>query len=540
VDLQQRGWTGTVLNTPRSARGMVTTPHHLASQSGLAELRAGGSAIEAVVAAAATLAVVYPHMSGLGGDGFWLLSEPGRDPVAICAAGRSGANVDADLYRSHGFSAIPTRGPLAANTVAGAVDGWRTALEIAQGWGYKPDLHRLFADAIHYAENGVYVTRSQAQLTREGFAELADVAGFAGVFLDAGAAPAIGARLSNPALAFTFRRLAEAGLDDFYRGALAADIAADLGRAGAPVTAADLGEHRSQLCAPLHLDLPGVRLFNLPPPTQGLTSLMILGMLDRLGIEQADSFAHVHGIVEATKLAFADRNRHIGDPGQMTTDLASLLDPAYLDRTASGIDGARAHPWEPEAAGGDTVWLAAIDAQGRAVTSIQSIYYDFGSGVVLPETGILWQNRGIAFTLDGQGPRALRPRALPFHTLSSSIAQFADGRTMVYGAMGGDGQPQTQAAIFSRYAMFGHELQAALSAPRWLLGRRWANEGATLKLEDRFDPALVAQLRDAGHEVEVVEPFSDLMGHAGAIVRHASGALEGATDPRSDGAVSAW
>jgi gamma-glutamyltranspeptidase len=529
-----------VLNTPRSAHGMVTTPHHLASQSGLAELKAGGSAIEAAVAAAATLAVVYPHMSGLGGDGFWLLSEPGRDPVGICAAGRSGEAVDADLYRRNGFSAIPTRGALAANTVAGAVDGWRAALEICQSWGYEPDLSRLFRDAIDYAENGIFVTRSQAQLTREGFAELADVPGFAGTFLHGGACPQMGARLSNPALARTFRRLAEAGLDDFYRGRLAADIAADLDRAGAPISAADLAEHRSQSCAPLRCDLPGLRLFNLPPPTQGLASLMILGLLDRLGIDSPDGFAYVHGIVEATKLAFAARNRHIGDPAHLTIDPASLLDPAALDRAAADIDRSRARPWDPDAAGGDTVWLGVIDAEGRAVSYIQSIYFDFGSGVVLPETGILWQNRGVAFTLDGQGPRALKPRTLPFHTINPAMAQFNDGRTMVYGAMGGDGQPQTQAAIFSRYAMFGQELQAAVTAPRWLLGRRWANEGATLKLEDRFETALVAQLREAGHEIEIVEPFSDLMGHAGAIVRHASGALEGAADPRSDGAVSAW
>ncbi len=529
-----------MLNTPRSARGMVTTPHHLASQSGLAELRAGGSAIEAVVAAAATLAVVYPHMSGLGGDGYWLIREPGRDPVAICAAGRAGMNVDAGLYRRQGFSAIPTRGPLAANTVAGAVGGWRMALEVCRGWGCEPNLDRLLRDAIHYAEHGTFVTRSQAQLTREGFAELANVPGFAAVFLDAGACPPMGARVSNPALARTFRRLADAGLDDFYRGALAADIAADLDRAGAPIVAADLREHRSEICAPLCLDLPGMRLFNLPPPTQGIASLMILALLGRLGIASADGFAHVHGTVEATKLAFSDLLKHVGDPARMHIDAAGLLDPAYLDRLAAGINPGRARPWEAEAAGGDTVWLGAIDAEGRAVSYIQSIYFDFGSGVVLPETGILWQNRGVAFRLAGDGPRALRPRALPFHTINPAIAEFSDGRTMVYGAMGGDGQPQTQAAIFSRYAMFGQALQTAVTAPRWLLGRRWADEGATLKLEDRFEPALVAQLGDAGHEIEMVEPFSDLMGHAGAIVRHASGALEGAADPRSDGAVCAW
>jgi gamma-glutamyltranspeptidase len=519
---------------------MVTTPHHLASQSGLAELRAGGSAIEAVVAAAATLTVVYPHMCGLGGDGYWLIREPGRDPVAVYAAGRSGQLVDAELYRRNGLSAIPTRGPLAANTVAGVVDGWRVALEMATDWGCKPDLGRLFAEATHYAEHGSFVTRSQSHLTREGFAELADVPGFADAFLEAGAAPAMGARLANPALARTFRRLADAGLDDFYRGGIAADIAADLGRAGSPLTAADLADNRAEAGAPLSIDLPGVRLHNLAPPTQGIASLMILALLQRLGVERADGFDCVHGIVEATKLTFSDLVRHIGDPASMTIDPASLLDPAYLDRMAAGIDPAHARPWNPDAAGGDTVWLAAIDAEGRAVSYIQSIYFDFGSGVVLPETGILWQNRGSSFRLDGRGPRALKPRTLPFHTINPAIADFSDGRIMVYGAMGGDGQPQSQAAVFSRYAMFGQELQAAVTAPRWLLGRRWANEAATLKLEDRFDPALVRALRAAGHEIEIVEPFSDLMGHAGAIVRNPNGALEGAADPRSDGSVCAW
>jgi gamma-glutamyltranspeptidase len=529
-----------VLNTPRSERGMVTTPHHLASQSGLAELRAGGSAVEAVVAAAATLTVVYPHMCGLGGDGYWLIREPGRDPIAIYAAGRSGQLVDVDLYRRNGLLAIPTRGPLAANTVAGVVDGWRVALEISSRWGCRPDLGRLLAEAIHYAEHGTFVTRSQAHLTREGVAELAGVPGFAEAFLEGEAAPAMGARLTNPALARTLRRLAEAGLDDFYRGGIAADIAADLGRAGSPITAADLADNRAAAGAPLSIDLQGVRLHNLGPPTQGIASLMILALLQRLGIARADGFDYVHGAVEATKLAFRDLVSHIGDPESMTLDPATLLDPAYLDRIAAGIDPGHARRWNPDAAGGDTVWLAAIDAEGRAVSYIQSIYYDFGSGVVLPETGILWQNRGVAFSLRGHGPRALRPRALPFHTINPAIAEFAGGRTMVYGAMGGDGQPQTQAAVFSRYAMFGQELQAAVTAPRWLLGRRWANEAATLKLEDRFDAALVGELRAAGHEIELVEPFSDLMGHAGAIVRHASGALEGAADPRSDGTVCAW
>jgi gamma-glutamyltranspeptidase/glutathione hydrolase len=529
-----------MVKTPRALRGMVTTPHHLASQSGLAQLRAGGSAIAAVIAAAATLSVAYPHMSGLGGDGLWLIAEPGRPPYGIRAVGRAGSFVDRELYRGQGLNSIPTRGPLAANTVAGAVDGWRRALEIDADWGRAADLGWLFEDAIFHADNGVFVTRSQHQLAVEGYDELKDVPGFAAAYLTDGSVPAEGAILKFPALAETFRRLARHGLGDFYTGGLAAEIAADLGAAGSPLIAADLASYRSEPCDPIGLDLPSVTVFNHPPPTQGVASLMILGLLQRVGAGEADEAAHVHATVEATKLAFADRNRHIGDPATMSIDPAALLDPAYLDRLAARIELAAAAPWEAEPAKGDTVWLAAVDGKGRAVSYIQSIYYDFGSGVVLPQTGILWQNRGISFSLERHGPRALKPGALPFHTLNPAVARFADGRVMVYGAMGGDGQPQTQAALFWRYAMLEQGLQQAVSAPRWLVGRRWADEGASLKLEDRFPPEVIEWLRAAGHDVEMVEPYSDLMGHAGAIVRHADGALEGAADPRSDGAVAAW
>ncbi|RWC50519.1 MAG: gamma-glutamyltransferase [Mesorhizobium sp.] len=528
-----------MVKTPRATRGMVTTPHHLASQSGLAQLRAGRSAIAAVVAAAATLAVVYPHMSGLGGDGFWLISEPGREPFGIQAAGRSGQAVDTNLYERRGLSSIPARGPLAANTVAGTVDGWRRALEVNEEWGERADLEPLLEDAIFHAENGAFVTRSQEALTREGYDELVDVPGFASAFLTSGQCPRQGEKIKYPALGETFRGLARHGLADFYQGRLATEIAADLSTVGSPLTAGDLADHSGAACDLLSVDLPGVRVFNHQPPTQGLASLMILALMQRLEIPQADGFAHIHAAVEATKLAFSHRNR-IGDPESMQIKPAALLDRAYLDSLATRIDARKAQPWETYPAKGDTVWLGAIDGEGRAVSYIQSIYYDFGSGVVLPQTGILWQNRGVSFRLDGIGPRALEPRRLPFHTLNPAFAQFEDGRRLVYGTMGGDGQPQTLAAIFSRYAMFGQGLQEAVSAPRWLLGRRWADEGASLKLEDGFSPQAVDELRTAGHDVELIESHSDLMGHAGAIVLHADGLLEGAADPRSDGAVAAW
>jgi gamma-glutamyltranspeptidase/glutathione hydrolase len=281
-------------------------------------------------------------------------------------------------------------------------------------------------------------------------------------------------------------------------------------------------------------------IYNLPPPTQGVASLMILALFERLGVTRADGFDFVHGLVEATKQAFLLRDAHIADPETMTVDPSTWLEPEFLDERAGRIDGGRALPWPPVAAPGDTVWLGVIDGEGRAVSFIQSVYWEFGSGVVLEDTGILWQNRGSSFALADGPPNRLAPGRRPFHTLNPALARLDDGRVMSYGTMGGEGQPQTQAAVFARHVLFGHDLQAAITAPRWLLGRTWGAESTTLKLESRFDADLIAALAAAGHDVETVTPYSDQMGHAGAVVCHADGRLEGASDPRSDGGVAAF
>jgi oxamate amidohydrolase len=530
-----------VSHTPQALRGMVVAPHHLAAESGLAVLRQGGNAIEAVVAAAATIAVVYPHMNGIGGDGFWLIHAPDAAPIGIDACGAAGRAADEALYRGHGLAAIPARGPLAANTVAGAVSGWQAALEISAEWGGRQALPRLLEDAIHYAEAGIVVSDGQHALTTAKLAELIDQPGFAETFLVGGAAPAAGAILRQPRLGATLRRLADHGLEEFYWGDLARRIAADLERIGAPLSEDDLAGHLPSRVTPLALDHSLGRIYNLPPPTQGLASLIILGLFDRLGVTAADGFAHVHGLVEATKQAFLVRDAVITDPAHMTEDAMSYLAPAALDARAAAIDRRRAMPWPAPAPGaGDTVWLGAIDRRGRGASYIQSIYWEFGAGVVLGETGLLWQNRGASFALEKSAQNHLTPGRKPFHTLNPALTQLKDGRVMVYGTMGGDGQPQTQAALFTRYAGFGQGLQAAISAPRWLLGRTWGAGTTTLKLEEDFDAQAVAALAAAGHEIELVAPCNDLMGHAGAVVHHPGGLIEGAADPRSDGRAAGF
>ncbi|TCK04908.1 gamma-glutamyltransferase family protein [Marinobacterium mangrovicola] len=527
-----------MLKTVYSTRGMMVAPHHLAAQAGRDVLAEGGNAVEAMVAAASTIAVVYPHMNSIGGDGFWLIHEPGKAPVAIDACGRAAKKADRSFYA--GLDAIPSRGATAALTSAGTIGGWAEALKVADGWGKSLPLSRLLESAINHARNGIVVTESQSALTASKLDQLHDVPGFTDTFMLNGQVPDVGALMTQSKLANTLEQLARAGLDDFYRGELGRAMGEELERLGSPLTADDLAGYNASQVKPLEVAVNGAKIYNLPPPTQGLASLMILGIFDKLGITEAEGFAHLHGLIESTKRAFRVRDTHVTDPDRLPADPQSFLDPAVLQKLADEIDPEKALPWPDPASPGDTIWMGCIDGEGRAVSFIQSIYWEFGSGVVLDSTGVNWQNRGISFSLDPKALQALEPGRKPFHTLNPALARFDDGRVMSYGTMGGEGQPQTQAAVFSRYAMLGLPLQQAVTAPRWLLGRTWGDTSTTLKLESRFDPALINQLRDAGHEVEMLdEAFSDTMGHAGALVKRPDGVLEGAADPRSDGCVAA-
>ncbi|MSQ55152.1 MAG: gamma-glutamyltransferase [Betaproteobacteria bacterium] len=532
-----------MLNTSYARRGIAVASHSLAAQSALAVLREGGNALEAMVAAASTIAVVYPHMTGIGGDAFWLIAAPGAAPVAIDACGPAAQAASIDFYRGRGLQAIAPRGALAANTVAGTIGGWDLALSISAQWGGRIPLGRLLEDSIHYARAGVPVTLSQETNTAAKRAELEKVSGFASRFMPGGTVPRHGSLFSQPGLGSTLEQLSRAGLDDYYRGDLARSLAADLAAAGSPLALADLQAYRAKQVTPLTLKHAAGQLYNMTPPTQGVVSLAILGICERLGLArlEADSADHVHAIVEATKAAFLGiRDPYVTDPAHMKVEPQSLLDGANLDRLASQVDLRRARPWGGQSKPGGTIWMGVIDGAGRAVSFIQSIYHEFGSGVVLPGTQVNWQNRGCSFALDAAKVNALAPGKKPFHTLNPALARLDDGRTMVYGTMGGDGQPQTQAAVFTRYAVFGQALQRAVAAPRWLLGRTWGSMSETLKLESRFPPEVIDDLRRRGHEVDVLTDFDETMGHAGALVRNADGALEGAFDPRSDGSVAGY
>lgn len=529
------------LHTAGHRRGVVAAPHHAAVAAGSEMLHGGGNALEAMVAMAAAIAAAYPHMNHLGGDAFLVMRLPGGRVHAVMGAGRAAAAASIAAYRHDGHDTIPVRGALAALTQPAAVAVWMMALEAAAAQGARLPLRTLLEPAIRIARDGVACSASQARLTAAHAAALAAAPGFASAFLlPDGKPPAAGAALRQPALAATLDHLAAAGLADFYRGDVGREIAADLAAIGSPLSRADIEATQAERAEPLAVATRWGTLYNAPPPTQGLAALMILALFDRLRVTTpAESFEHIHGLVEATKRAFRVRDRVVTDPARMTVPPQRFLEPGFLDAEAARIDRERAAPWPHRPGAGDTVWMGAADASGLAVSFIQSLYWEFGSGCVLPATGVVMQNRGASFSLDPGALNALAPGRAPFHTLNPALAVLDDGRAMAYGAMGGDGQPQTQAAVFSRHVGFGVPLAAALERPRFLLGRTWGATIDNLRLEDGFDPGVVDRLLGAGHDVEVLpERHSDILGHAGAVLIHRDGTLEGGHDPRADGGAA--
>ncbi len=527
----------TDLHSAGHRRGVVCAPHAAAVEAGRAILAEGGNAIESMVAMAATIAAVYPHMNHLGGDGFWLIREASGRVRAIMAPGPAGRNARPELYRDH--ETIPVRGPLAALTVPGAVGGWMLALQAAKAAGGSLPLEILLTNAFGHARDGYRVTRSQERLTRENLDNLAPVPGFAATFLVDGKVPSAGTTLKQEKLAGTLAHLADAGLDDFYRGDIGREIAADLERIGSPVTRDDLTRYEARIAEPLRVDLSVGMVYNTDAPTQGVASLMILALFDRFGITEPEGFDHVHILVEATKRAIRARDRTVTDPDHLAHVLERYLDARYLAGEAMKIDRRKAARWPIASGEGDTIWMGAADTSGLVVSYIQSLYWEFGSGCVLPGTGVLMQNRGASFSLQSGALNPLMPGRLPIHTLNPALAALRDGRIMAYGCMGGDGQPQTQSALFTRHVMYGEPLFDAIDRPRWVLGRTWGAARTALRLEARFDGNLIDALQNAGHAVDVLpDNYSDVMGHAGAVVLHPDGSCEGAHDPRADGGAA--
>src|SRR5262252_37579 len=522
-------------------RGMVASPHVLASQSGVAAMHAGGNALDAAIAAAATVAVVYPHMNGVGGDNFWLIHDATSSRLtALCGAGRAARAASIEWYAARGISdSIPARGGPAALTVPGVVDGWWQAHQYSsRSMGSTLTWKSLLADAIAYAREGFSASAGQ-RVAPPREPDLFGPTAIAAIKQDLwplyhpdvlGQGP-----LVQRDLALTLEAVRDGGPDAFYGGEIARRIVAAAAQAGSPLRMEDLAEHRSDWMEPLRIGYGKGQAASFPPPSQGMSALAMLAIADGFDVSELGEADYVHLLVEAAKLAFEDRDRYLTDPAWMERSPSEFLAPERIAQLRARVDMGRALPTAPaKPAGGDTVAIVTADAQGNAVSLIQSLYFTWGSGLVAGDTGVVLQNRGSFFSLDSTQANALAPRKLTMHTLIPSM-YLEEGRArFVYGTMGGEGQPQTQAALLTRRLHRGLGPQAAVEAPRWLYGRTWGAASRALSLEGRYPAEMARELMARGHEIRMGDDWDDLFGHAHCIWIDAHG-LVGGSDPRADG-----
>jgi oxamate amidohydrolase len=539
--------------TTLATNGMVTSPHYLASQTGLRILRQGGNAVEAAIATAATIAVVYPQTNSIGGDNFWLIAREGQPaPLALNASGRSGSKATLEHYREHGVSAIPARGYLAANTVPGAVSGWEAAYQYSVealhgriGWS------ELLADAIGYARDGVPVSSHQDlrglidfNIADQSFGNLQRFPEMKRHFCNPDGSPLrAGDVMRQSDLASTLELISKESAKAFYRGDIARAITEELLDNGGVLTREDFAAHTADWVDPISVPYRGYTAFNLPPNTQGMAALGILNILNNFDLSRIEdgTAAFYHLMAEAVKAAFADRDEWLTDPTFVDIPLDRLLSQAHGKAQAQQIrESTSAASSASVIKGGDTVWIGVVDRHGNSVSLIQSICDGFGSGVMPAGTGVLLQNRGKYFLLDETSANRMQPRKRCFHTLIAGML-FKDGAPeLVYGTMGGEGQPQTQAAIVARIVDYKKWPQDAIEAPRWLQGRMLdlSQAGTTLNLEGRVRDEVVRELMRLGHRINLTPDYSDLMGHAGAIqIDRTTGVMKGGADPRGDGAA---
>lgn len=521
----------------RSRIGMVTSPHELASQAGLNVLKSGGNAVEAVIAIGACLSVTYPHFTGLGGDGFMLIADAHGKVSTISGIGQAPRRLPAF---DASVNAIPHRGPISMLTTAGNVDAMGKAFELScRELGGKQSWASLLTPAATLAREGFPWTASGHFWLDFRAGEMNKLPGVASVFLANGEAPVAGEIVRQPHLARTLETLAERGHRDFYEGHLAARLAKGLQEAGSSLTAGDLAATAARLEPPLTQTYRGGMLLAHQPPTQGVTTLQIMGILDRFDMAAIPegSADYYHLLVEAVKCAFNERNRYLADPDFSPVPCEKLLSNVALDRAAASVNLARAQPWPHRFQVGDTAYIGATDAAGNSVSMLQTLYYDWGSGVMAGDTGVLWHNRGAAFSLDPRSPNRLEPGKRPFHTLNPGIYMKDGQASILYGTQGADGQPQTLAAILTRLIDYEMDPLTALARPRFLLGRTFSDSRDSLKLESDAGSEVFLELAQRGHEMSTLPAQSPLAGHPGAIVIHPGPPrlITGAHDPRSDG-----
>jgi gamma-glutamyltranspeptidase / glutathione hydrolase len=515
--------------------GCVASPHHLASAAGQAVLADGGNAVDAAVAANLVLAVVTPYHCGVGGDLLAIVWDGRATGVLSVGAAPAGATPDAiraaidaghgDASRSlPGTAGMPTFGALPV-TVPGAVAGWSRLLE---RWGSR-SFGGVAAAALDLARDGFPVSPHGAEHVERARPHLADQPGWA----DHYGRMRAGDRFVQPDLAATLEAIASDGPDALYRGPIGERIVATVQAHGSTMTAADLAGHTVEELAPLAGRYRDVEVLELPPPTQGLTALTALGVLDALGPLPDDPALALHLQVEVVRAALGDRQDHLADPRAMTTRPDELLAPTRLRAIGAAIDRDAAGDWpRTRPAPGGTAYLCAADRDGLLVSLIQSNFVGFGSGVVVPGTGIGLHDRGAHFSLDPDDPGVIAPGRRPMHTLIPAMA-LRDGEPwLVFGTMGGDGQPQTHVQLLGHLVDRGEDVQTAIDAPRFVVD---VADGS-VAIEARAAAAVVDGLRARGHVVRELAPYDHLAGHAHAIAVAPAG-YAGGSDPRCEGAV---
>jgi gamma-glutamyltranspeptidase len=523
--------------------GMVTSPHSLASSAGVDVLRAGGSAIDAAIAASAVLAVVYPHMTGLGGDAFGLIHEGGSGEISyLNGGGKAAAGASPAALEIRGLREIPLKGIVPATlTVPGAVASWITAHE---RHGRLP-LPRVLEAAIGYAREGFPVTARLAAFIDMMRDDLLKYPETSALLLPGGAVPRAGAKLANPDLANTLQAIAERGRAGFYDGPVAAELGRVSREQGGFFETADFARQIANWGEPLVGRYRDVTIFNTPPPTQGFTVIEMLNLLEPFDASAMDllSADRLHLLVQAKQIAYHDRDLLLADPVFTKIPVETLISRDYAQRRSALIDFQSALRWDQVPSygslSGDTIYVAVVDRDGNAASLIQSLYGAFGSCVTAGNTGVILQNRSAYFSLDPDHPNCIAPGKIPLHTLIASMAKRDGKLCAVLGCMGADGQPQIQLQLYTAMIDYGLDIQQALELPRFLSGRFGLGEARdTLYMESRFSAETIDELARRGHTVHRWGPWNEQAGHAHGITIGPEGRmLSGGSDPRSDGAA---
>ena len=509
---------------PVFARNAVATSQPLATQAGIAMLARGGNAVDAALATAITLTVVEPCSNGLGSDLFALVWT-GSELAGLNASGRAPAAWSPARFAGH--TAMPVRG-WDTVTIPGAVSGWRA---LSQRFGELP-FADLFEPAIRYARDGWLVSPVVAEKWAAALPQMPRDLGWFEHFAPHGRAPYPGERFASPAMAASLEAIAATDGDAFYRGELADAMVRHARAAGGAHTLADFAAHAADWVTPLALAYRGVTVHEIPPNGQGIAALQALGMLEHFDVaaRPADDVATQHLEIEAMKLAFADAHRYVADPRAMPVSAEALLDRGYLAARARSIDPARAQDFGPgDPPKGGTVYLCAADAAGMMVSLIQSNYMGFGSGVVVPGTGISLQNRGAGFALAAGHPNEVGGGKRPYHTIIPGFLTRDGAPLAAFGVMGGPIQPPGHVQTLVRLVDYRMNPQAALDAPRWKL-----NAGRSVDLEASAAPSLREGLIALGHELASVPDSYMDFGAGQFIVKTADGYVA-ASDSRRDG-----